>query len=138
MDYVVLDTDVASLIFRKRLPAAMAARLANKTWCLTFVTIGEMTQWAALRDWSRRNLASLEAWMADCVSINASWEVAQSWGRLSAAGKRRGQTHPINDTWIASCCLTEGLPLATVNVKDYEGFVEHYGLTLVTPDQRRP
>lgn len=60
MDYVVLDTDVASLIFRYRLPGAMAARLANKTWCLTFVTIAEMTQWAALRDWSLRNLGALE------------------------------------------------------------------------------
>jgi hypothetical protein len=29
MNYVVLDTDVASLNFRRRLPAAMAARLAG-------------------------------------------------------------------------------------------------------------
>src|SRR5690349_16564545 len=100
----------------------MAARLANKTWCLTFVTIAEMTQWAALRDWSLRNLGALESWMAECVMINASWEVAQTWGRLSAAGKRRGQALPINDTWIAACCLAEALPLAT------------HGLTLVGPD----
>ena len=131
MDYVVLDTDVASLIFRNRLPAPMAARLAGKTWCLTFVTVGEMTQWATLRDWSRRNQAALEAWMSQCVVLDAGRETGQTWGRLSASGKRRGRSHPINDTWIAACCLTDGLPLATLNTKDYADFAEHHGLTLV-------
>lgn len=74
--------------------------------------------------------------MAECVMISASWEVAQTWGRLSATGKRRGQTHPINDTWIGACCLAEGLPLATLNLKDYGSLAEHHGLTLVSPDSR--
>ena len=61
MDYLALDTDVASLVFRRRLSPAMAARLAGKIWCLTFVTVGEMTQWAKLRNWSPRNEAALSA-----------------------------------------------------------------------------
>lgn len=44
---------------------------------------------------------------------------AQIWGRLSADGKRRGRTRPVNDTWIAACCLAWGMPLATLNRKDY-------------------
>lgn len=132
MDYVALDTDVASLIFRDRLPTSMSARLAGKTWCLTFVTVGEMTQWAMLRDWSRRNQAALEAWMSRCIVVNASWETAHTWGRLSAAGKRMGRTYPINDSWIAACCLTEGLPLATLNTKDFNDLAAHHGLTLLT------
>ena len=59
--------------------------------------------------------------------------MAQTWGRLSAAGQRRGRTTPINDTWIAASCLAEGLPLATLNVKDYQAFAEHHGLVLITP-----
>jgi predicted nucleic acid-binding protein len=38
---------------------------------------------------------------------------------------------PQNDTWIAACCLVEGLPLATRNVRDYVGFAEYDGLVLV-------
>jgi hypothetical protein len=34
--------------------------------------------------------------------------------------------------WIAACCLTYGLPLATLNVKDYEDCAEYHGLLLVT------
>ena len=37
-----------------------------------------------------------------------------------------------NDTWIAACALTYGLPLATLNVKDFEDFAEHDGLQLIT------
>jgi predicted nucleic acid-binding protein len=37
-----------------------------------------------------------------------------------------------NDSWIAACALTYGLPLATLNVKDFEDFAEHEGLTLIT------
>jgi predicted nucleic acid-binding protein len=53
-------------------------------------------------------------------------------GFLSGTGKRSGRTHPINDTWIAACCLTEGLPLATLNTKDYADFATHHGLPLIT------
>jgi predicted nucleic acid-binding protein len=40
--------------------------------------------------------------------------------------------HPINDTWIAACCLSEGLPLATLNVKDFADFSDYHGLALIS------
>jgi predicted nucleic acid-binding protein len=109
VDYVVLDTDVASLSFRRRLPAAVMAAIGAKLWCLSFVTVGEMTQWAGLRSWSARNQGALNAWLSERVFLEANREVARAWGHLSADGKRRGRVHPVNDTWVAACCLTEGL-----------------------------
>jgi predicted nucleic acid-binding protein len=38
---------------------------------------------------------------------------------------------PANDTWIAACALTYGLPLATLNAKDFKDFAEHDGLNLL-------
>jgi predicted nucleic acid-binding protein len=43
---VVLDTDVASLSYKGRLPASLAARLIGQEVCATFVTIGELARWA--------------------------------------------------------------------------------------------
>ena len=63
--------------------------------------------------------------------LDCGWETARTWGRLSADGKRRGHTHPINDTRLAASCLTEGLPLATLNVKDFADFADIHGLDLV-------
>ena len=129
-DLVALDTDVASLAYRGRLPAAMASRLTGLTWCLSFVTIGELTQWATVRSWGPHNRRSLDSWLDRFLIVNSSWRAAQIWGEIAGAGKRTGRTRPINDTWIASCCLAEGIPLATLNLKDYTDLVDH-GLTII-------
>ena len=55
MDRVVLDTDVSSLSLKHRLPPQVLVRLIGKQPCVTFVTVGELTQWAELRQWGRRN-----------------------------------------------------------------------------------
>lgn len=128
---VVLDTDVASRSFRGRLSPALAARLAGRQPVLTFVTIGELTQWTRLRHWGPHNIASLDAWLADKPVLPAGRSVAATWGEMSAAATQRGRPRPVNDSWVAACCLAYGLPLATLNVKDFADFAEHDGLELV-------
>ena len=135
MEYIVLDTDVASLSFRRRLPASVMGLLAGKLWCLSFVTVGRMTQWADIRRWSPGNQAALDSWLSDRVFLEGGPEVARTWGRLSADGRRRGRSHPVNDTWIAACCLTDGLSLATFNTKDFADFVDNHGLRLLSLDR---
>lgn len=51
MDYVVLDTDVASLGYRGHLPAEVAVHIAGKRPCITFVTVGESAKGTHLRQW---------------------------------------------------------------------------------------
>jgi len=69
----------------------MAARLAGRVWCMTFVTVGELTQWMRLRSWSARNQAALEAWLSGFALVDSSHRAALIWGMLSADGKRRGR-----------------------------------------------
>ncbi len=128
---VVLDTDVASRSFKGRLPATLAARLAGRQPLLTFVTIGELTQWTRIRDWGPRRLDQMDSWLLDKPVIPASRTVAVKWGEISAAATRRGRPRPVNDSWVAACCLAYGLPLATLNIKDYADFAEHDGLVLI-------
>jgi len=49
MEYVALDTDVASKLLKGQLPARLLARLASFAPCIAFVTLGELTEWAATR-----------------------------------------------------------------------------------------
>jgi predicted nucleic acid-binding protein len=42
-----------------------------------------------------------------------------------------GWPRPVNDTWVAACCLAYRLPLATLNIKDFADFAQHDGLTLI-------
>jgi toxin FitB len=45
---------------------------------------------------------------------------------------RRGRPRPLNDTWIAACCIEGGLPLITLNRRDFADFAEHNGLVLLS------
>jgi predicted nucleic acid-binding protein len=131
VSFVVVDTDVASAILRERVPPKLAARLAGKAFCVTFVTVGELVKWTELRSWGPRKLAQLDKWLDHTVVLGYDDAVATTWGRLQARSQRRGRPRPTNDTWIAACCLVDGLPLATLNTKDFVDFAEHDGLVLL-------
>lgn len=128
---VILDTDVASQSFRNRLPQKLAARLVGRQPILTFVTVGEIAKWTRLRHWGPRNLAMLDDWLSDKPVIPGSRAIAATWGGLSAAAIQRGRPRPVNDTWVAACCLAYDLPLATLNLKDFRDFAEPHGLRLL-------
>jgi toxin FitB len=132
MDHVVLDTDVASLAFKRRLPPLLLAQLAGKPTCITFVTFAEMTQWAEIRHWGPRNREALATWLSAFLVLPADKNVARVWGGISARAKLRGHPPAQNDTWIAACALVYGLPLATLNVKDFVDYIDHEGLVLIS------
>ena len=58
-------------------------------------------------------------------------EVARAWGRLAAGAQLRGRPRPQNDTWVAARCIRHELPLLTLNVKDFDDFATHHGLSLL-------
>jgi toxin FitB len=131
VSFVVLDTDVASAILRRRLPEPMRAQLEGKSLAITFVTVGELTSWTIRRGWGARRLAEMTAWRRHVTRIPYDEAVATRWGWLDARAHARGRPRPINDMWIAACCLVEDVPLATLNRKDFEDFAESDGLQLI-------
>jgi predicted nucleic acid-binding protein len=105
--------------------------LTGLTWCVTFVTVGELWQWADMRSWGRGSRDELERWLSRVIVLDSDDDVCRIWGQISAAANRRGRPRPVNDSWIAACCLSHGVPLATLNVKDFADYAEHEGLTLL-------
>jgi toxin FitB len=152
VSFVVLDTDVSSASLRGRLADPLRARLTGQTWCISFVTVGELTKWTVLRNWGPAKLASLADWrtggladwrtggLADwrrhVVTLPYSEQVAVRWGELQARAERRGRPRPVNDTWIAASCLVRELPLATLNIKDFADFADHDGLRIIGVNER--
>jgi predicted nucleic acid-binding protein len=67
------------------------------------------------------------------IVLPYSEDVVRTWGRISAGAIQRGRARPANDAWIAACALSYGLPLATLNAKDFKDFAEHDGLSLIIP-----
>ena len=117
MSFVVRDTDVASAILRRRLPESMRASIEGKSLAITFVTVGELTSWTIRRGWGARRLADLAAWRRHVTRIPTT-KLSRRRGDGSTHAQARGRPRPINDMWIAACCLVEDVPLATLNRKD--------------------
>ncbi|MGH3794103.1 MAG: type II toxin-antitoxin system VapC family toxin [Pseudonocardiaceae bacterium] len=132
MTAVVLDTDVASLSFKRRLPAALLSQLTGREPIITFITLGELLKWTEWRSWGPSRRAHLSSWLNGFAIVHSTDKVAGVWGEISAFADRRGRPRPSNDTWIAACCLAHGLPLATLNTKDFSDFAEHEGLTILS------
>ena len=131
MSLVVLDTDVASALLRRRTPEALSQRLTGQVPAITFVTLGELTKWTLVRHWGTRSLATMQTFLAGLVVLPYDQRVATRWGELQAFAQLRGRPRPTNDTWIAACCLVRGLPLATFNIKDFADYEQHEGLELI-------
>jgi hypothetical protein len=131
VSFIVLDTDVASTILRGRLADPLRSRLAGHSLCITSVTLGELTKWTVLRDWGPRRLADLASWRQQVVLLPFDEAVAIRWGELQANAQLRGRPRPVNDSWIAACCLVHQIPLATFNSKDFSDYAEHDGLSLI-------
>lgn len=130
---IVLDTDVASSLIKNTLDPAFRAELAPHEAAITFVTVGELTQWTLVRDLGARRRSELQVYVATRVKIPGGSDVGRKWGEITAYAQRRGRPRPINDSWIAACCLTYDLPLATLNTTDFEDYAEHEGLRLISP-----
>lgn len=129
---VVIDTDVASLLQKRRAPYWVQRHMVGARVWLTFVTVGELWKWAEVRRWGETRRSALDVWIIERPVIPYEPEIAHAWGRLSARAQLRGRPRRQNDTWIAACCVRHSLPLVTLNTKDVADFVEHDGLDLRT------
>jgi hypothetical protein len=71
--------DVASRTLRDRLEGPLRTRLLGRIWCVTFVTVAELWQWAELRSWGPDRRAELDRWLSDVVVLPSEAEVSRTW-----------------------------------------------------------
>jgi predicted nucleic acid-binding protein len=88
MQPVILDTDVASLLHRRKLTGPLATRLIGREPLITFVTFGELTKWAEIRHWGPHRRHELADWLSGIPVLPGDEAVATTWGRLSAETTR--------------------------------------------------
>jgi toxin FitB len=128
---VVLDTDVASLSLKRKLPPEVLRLLSGRVPLITFVTLAELTRWVEQRQWGAHRRELLSRWLVGKHVLHSADDVAHTWGAITAYAYLRGRPRPTNDSWIAACCLAYDLPLATQNVKDFEDFASYEGLRIL-------
>jgi predicted nucleic acid-binding protein len=128
---VVLDTDIASRLFRGQdLEADERQALTTHIPVLTFVTIAEWAKWAHKRNWGTGQRDRIRSFAGRFALLHCLVPVMYEWGRLRAMAEVDGHPVPANDCWIAACCTHNQLPMLTRNRKDFDPLAAH-GLTLL-------
>jgi tRNA(fMet)-specific endonuclease VapC len=85
MSILLLDTDVVSFLLKgdsrsqKYAPILQGNQLA-----LSFMTVAELFQWAAVRNWGTSRTASLERSLTNYLIIPVDIEICRTWGNLRA------------------------------------------------------
>ncbi|WP_250556940.1 hypothetical protein [Pseudonocardia lacus] len=69
MSVIVVDTDVASTLLRRRASDALAGALAGHVLAITFGTVGELTKWTLVRRWGPRSLDTMRTFLAGLVVL---------------------------------------------------------------------
>lgn len=131
MAVVVLDTDVASRLQKGQLTRGVAQSLVGATVVLTFVTVGELLKWAESRSWGPARKADLGRWLDPIPVVPVDRGACSEWAKLAASAERRGRPRPVNDMWVAACCLAADLPVVTYNHGDFEDFEQYHGLRIL-------
>jgi toxin FitB len=131
MARIVLDTDVVSQHRAGRLPIGFSRLIAANENSIAFATAGELWKGALDKRWGGARRGGLDLWLSQATIIPAGLAVARVWGAITAGGERRGRPRPLNDTWIAACCIERRLPLLTLNRRDFNDFADYDGLVLL-------
>jgi toxin FitB len=106
---IVLDTDVVSLDRAGRLPAALFHQVVANDVCITFASAGELLwSWALARRWGGARRGGLNLRLDKATILPAGLATAKIWAAITTGGQRRGRPRPLNDTWIAACCIESG------------------------------
>ena len=88
---LVVDTDVASTLLRRRTSDTLARQLAGRTIAITFVTYGELAKWTLVRHWSPRSQDTMRTFLAALVVL--PYENAPDGDRAGLPTARRGERH---------------------------------------------
>lgn len=117
---VLLDTNIVSFLFKKDsrrndyLP-----HLQNRILAVSFMTVAELYQWAAVHQWGQRRLTDLELMLQRYVILPFDIEICRQWGTIRATRQAIGQPIQPEDAWIAATAVHHNLPLVTHNPKDF-------------------
>jgi len=131
--YVVVDTDVFSLLFRGQDVDLYRRHLDGAVPVLSFVSVAELYHGATSAGWGERRQQALEEAIRRYVIAPYHEDMAKLWGTLKTqavrAGHALGQNTQANDLWVCATAIYHDAPLLTANRRHFENFP---GLSLLT------
>lgn len=134
MNVILLDTNIVSFLYKGDSRAKQyTPYLEGRRLAISFMTVAELFQWAAVRRWGKRRKKRLEETLRSNYAVLAfNIELCQIWGEIRAARRAMGKPISPQDAWIAATALQYELPLVTHNPTDFEDIEKLEVITTVS------
>jgi predicted nucleic acid-binding protein len=121
MSTVLLDTNVVSYLFKGDSRAAeYAVILQGHSLAISFMTIAELYEWVATRNWGKVRIDRLEQMLSSYLVVPIDVDLCRIWGSLRAQQQAAGRIIAPQDAWIAATALRHSIPLVTHNIVDFQ------------------
>lgn len=120
MNTLLLDTNIVSFIFKGDTRInGYESFLKDSMLAISFMTVAELFQWAAIRNWGDRRTRQLEAAFQDYIVMPFDIDLCRLWGRIRADRRSVGRPTSPQDSWIAATAIRFETPLVTHNPDDF-------------------
>lgn len=130
MTTVLLDTNIVSYLFKRDSRAALyAPHLLNRELAISMMTVAELFQWAAIRNWGKPRVRRLEQLFDRYTILPVDMNLCRHWAEVRAMRSKAGLPISPQDAWIAATARRYKLALVTHNPDDYQ---QTPGLTIIT------
>jgi predicted nucleic acid-binding protein len=121
MTTVLLDTNIVSYLFKRDSRAALyAPHLLKRELAIAMMTVAELFQWAAIRNWGKSRMRRLEQHVERYTVLPVDIDLCWQWAEVRATRSRAGLPISPQDAWIAATALRYRLALVTHNPDDYQ------------------
>jgi predicted nucleic acid-binding protein len=102
---VLLDTNIVSYLFKRDSRVALyAPHLLNRELAIAMMTVAELLQWAALRNWSEPRIWQLELSMERYTILPVDIALCRHWADVRATRSRTGLPISPQDACDCSNC----------------------------------
>ena len=118
---LLLDTNICIYLIKKKPPSVLKHFDAYATGMIgiSSITVAELEFGVHKSRYPLQNQEALEQFLLPLVILNFDQEAARTYGKLRAALEARGRVIGALDMLIAAQALSQNLPLATNNVREF-------------------
>lgn len=131
MSIVLVDTNIVSYLYKQDTRASLyEPHLLGNELAISMMTVAELLQWAALRNWGLTRVQHLEATLsARYTTLPVDIDTCRWWASIRAQRSTCGLPISPQDAWVAAVALQYNLSLITHNPAD---FVQIPDLQIIT------
>ena len=134
--YLLVDTNIVSYAFKGDDRILLYREiLEGKQLAISFMTVAELFQWTAVRNWGERRIKQLEAALRNYLHLPSDIEMCRLWGQVRAQCRAGGRPISPQDAWIGATALRYELPVVTHNSDDFKAIE---GLMILTGKPKSP